>query len=424
MPIPTPPARPRRQSRLALAVLLAAVGLAACAWPFRARWWGGWVLAVAEAGIVGGLADWFAVTALFRRPLGLPIPHTALIPANWELLAARVGSMVGDRVLSRDYVTAEIARLDLAALLGRAAERLDRATLETAARRILRWAVAEVSGSATDELARVLHTALRAQPVIPLLAWGLEAARREGWDRRSVAAAARALAEAMDRPLVRQAVEALVDDLLARYRERFGVYPRVLFGLADLLGLIDRDRIVAALAAGAREVSSDPEHPLRLELLETMRAWPERLRADAALATRIEAAWAELLGSPAVAELLREAAGALHRALAADVQAPDSDVLAWVVERLEAGRRAVVEDGDLRRDLEAWAKRRLTELVERHHGRIATFIEKGVHALGPDGAVRLVEEHAGEDLQYIRVNGTIVGGLAGGALYALHLLLR
>src|SRR5215471_11195373 len=121
---------PRR--RLALAALLAAVGLAVASFPFRATWWGGWILAVAEAGIVGGLADWFAVTALFRHPLGLPIPHTALIPANWELMAERVGVMVGDRVLTREYLTREISRFDVADLLARAAGWLKPGDLEAA----------------------------------------------------------------------------------------------------------------------------------------------------------------------------------------------------------------------------------------------------------------------------------------------------
>ena len=111
--------RPPRQRRLASLVLLTAVALAAAAIPFRTTWWGGWILAVAEAGIVGGLADWFAVTALFRHPLGLPIPHTAIIPANWELMAARVGTMVGDRVLTKEYVIDEISRFDLADLIAR-----------------------------------------------------------------------------------------------------------------------------------------------------------------------------------------------------------------------------------------------------------------------------------------------------------------
>src|SRR4030095_10363681 len=131
--------RPRRQRRLALIALLAAVALAIAAFPFRAAWWGGWILAIAEAGIVGGLADWFAVTAIFRRPMGLPIPHTALIPANWELMAARVGSMVGDRVLTKEYVTQEVARFDLAELLARGAERVKPADLEAGLRRVARW---------------------------------------------------------------------------------------------------------------------------------------------------------------------------------------------------------------------------------------------------------------------------------------------
>src|SRR5258705_73158 len=125
-----------REGRLALLVLLAAVALAVAAYPLRARWWGGLVLAIAEAGIVGGLADWFAVTALFRHPLGLPIPHTAIIPANWELMAQRVGTMVGDRVLTKEYVTQEIARFDIADLLARGAERMRPADLEAVGRAI------------------------------------------------------------------------------------------------------------------------------------------------------------------------------------------------------------------------------------------------------------------------------------------------
>src|SRR5262245_39880043 len=92
----------RQPRRLALGVLLTAAALAVGMIPFRSTWWGGWILAIAEAGVVGGLADWFAVTAIFRRPLGLPIPHTALIPSNWELMASRVGMMVGGRILTRD----------------------------------------------------------------------------------------------------------------------------------------------------------------------------------------------------------------------------------------------------------------------------------------------------------------------------------
>src|SRR5439155_926973 len=130
-------------------------------------------------------------------------------------------------------------------------------------------------------------------------------------------------------------------------------------------------------------------------------------------------------GARAVAtRVLEDAATALHRTLLADLEGPRSEVRVWIVERLERARRALAGDEDLRRQLDQWVKGRVIEAVERHHQRLAEFIENGVRALGPEGAVRLIEEHAGDDLQYIRVNGTVVGGLAGGLLYAVHLLLR
>lgn len=415
--------RPPRQRRLALLVLLAAVALAAAAIPFRARWWGGWILAIAEAGIVGGLADWFAVTALFRRPLGLPIPHTALIPANWELMAERVGIMVGDRVLTKDYVTREISRFDLADLLARAAERLKAAELESAVRAVADWAAEQISPAATGDLAAWLTRLARANPIAPVLATGLEIARKQGWDQRIIEAVSAALIDALDRPDFRTTVGDLVDEVLAGYRAQMGLYPRFLIGLANTLGLIDRARLVSALREALKKIAEDPDDPLRVRLAETLAALPDRLRTDPELAARIEAAKEELLASPAVARLLEDAAAGLRSALVVDLAAEASEVVSWITARLDRARRALAEDETLRRTLDRWLKERITDAVDRYHDRIARFIERGVHALGPEGAVRLIEEHAGDDLQYIRVNGTVVGGLAGGGLYAIHLLL-
>jgi len=413
----------RTKRRLALGVLLAAVALAGVAAPFRSTWWGGWILAVAEAGIVGGLADWFAVTAIFRRPLGLPIPHTALIPSNWELLAARMGSMVGDRVLTREYLVHEIDRVDLADLIGRGAERVKRADLETATRTVLDWAVRGLPVESTGEALGRVQRLLAAQPLAPTLASALEAARQHGWDQRAIVLAASALADALGRPALRGAVGDIVDEILQRYRERVGFYPRVALGLADLLGLIDRERIVAALHAGLTEIAATPDHPFRVRLGEALGDFIARLRRDPALAARVEAVKEDLVGSPVVARVVEDAARAIRQALLDDLGRPGSEAVAWVVDRLERWRRALLGDAALRRQIDGWVKARAAEAVDRYHGRIALFIEKGVHALGAEGAVRLVEEHAGDDLQYIRVNGTVIGGLAGGLLYAIHLLL-
>jgi uncharacterized membrane-anchored protein YjiN (DUF445 family) len=424
IPVTLPALRAPRQRRLALTVLLTAVALAIASFPLRATWWGGWILAIAEAGIVGGLADWFAVTAIFRRPLGLPIPHTALIPANWELMAARVGSMVGDRVLTTDYVIHEVARFDLADLLARAAERVKPADLEGGVRRVARWLAGQLSPAATADLVAWTRRQLLGQPVAPVLARAVEIAQRQGWDQRAIEALATALADALDRPDVRTTVAELVDEVLAAYRAKMGTYPRLLLGLADALGLIDRDRLVGALHGAVRKIATDPDDPLRRQLAEVIAALPERLRTDAALSARVEAAKTELIASAEVSRLIEDAAEAVRRALVSDLSSERSDSVAWITARLDDMRRELAADAVLRAALDRWIKARAIELVERYHDQVARFIERGVHALGPEGAVRLIEEHAGDDLQYIRVNGTVVGGLAGGALYAIHLLLR
>jgi uncharacterized membrane-anchored protein YjiN (DUF445 family) len=173
-----------------------------------------------------------------------------------------------------------------------------------------------------------------------------------------------------------------------------------------------------------REVAKDREHPLRAQAVDVLVDLERRLGDDPALVARVEAAKAELLAAPAVAVLLDDVASSLARTVRTELAQGDSELITWLGERLDRARRALIEDFALRGELADWAKARLSELVERHHDRLAGFIENGVRALGPDGAVRLVEEHAGDDLQFIRVNGTVVGGLAGGAIYGVHLLVR
>jgi uncharacterized membrane-anchored protein YjiN (DUF445 family) len=408
---------------LASTVLLAAAGVAVAAYPVRHLWWGGLLLAIAEAGIVGGLADWFAVTALFRRPLGLPIPHTAIIVSNWELLAARVGTMVGERVLTRQYLLAEVVAFDLAGALARAAERITRADLEAATRAVIGSAARELSPASAAEATQRLQRLLLGRPVAPALAAVLEVVHRHGWDGRAVGVAAGIAADALERPEFARRVAGLLDDVLARYRRRLALYPRLVLGVADVFGLIDRDRLVAVLHAGLRDIAADPVHALRRQVADDVAVLARRLRRDAVLAARVERLAAGLIGSAAVGRLAEDAAAALRGMVLADVARPESEAVRWIVARLERWRRTVAADADLRAGLDRWAKRQAVDVIERHHARIAAFIERGVRALGPAGAVRLLEEHAGDDLQYIRVNGTVVGGLAGGLLYALQSLI-
>jgi uncharacterized membrane-anchored protein YjiN (DUF445 family) len=326
--------------------------------------------------------------------------------------------------LTAEYVIREIERVDVADLLARGALHLNQEEIESAAGAVLRWAAGQLTAESAAELAGWLRRMLLDQPVAPILAEALEVVQRHGWDQRAIETVARALVVALERPRFREAVIDLVDGVVGRYRERMGTYPSFLIGLANLLGLIDRERVVAALAAALRKVAEDPDDPLRRRLSEVLGDLPRRLRAEPDLAARVETAKAELLNSAAVTRLFADAAAGLQAALAADLSDQRSELVAWVTAQLERARRTVASDAVLRRDLDRWLKMQAAALVERYQERVAAFIERGVHALGAEGAVRLIEEHAGDDLQYIRVNGTVVGGLAGGAIYAVHLLLR
>jgi uncharacterized membrane-anchored protein YjiN (DUF445 family) len=327
-------------------------------------------------------------------------------------------------VLTKQYVLDEIGRVDLADLIARGAERVSPEDLDAATRAVADWVVEQMTPTAASELMARLRTMLAEQPAAPTLAAALRIARQNGWDRRVVQGLVNVLADAMERPEFRTTVGEVIEDLMARYRTRLGVYPRLFIGLAELIGVLDRERLVEALHSGLRQVAKDADHPLRTRASEVVAELEERLVRDPTLAGRVEAAKRELLNTPAVVTLLDDLAASLRRTLLMDLAAERSEAVTWIATRLERARQALISDAVLRVEIAGWIRTRVAELVERYHGQIARFIENGVRALGPEGAVRLIEEHAGDDLQYIRVNGTVVGGLAGGAIYGIHLLLR
>src|SRR5262249_4936089 len=327
---------------------------------------------------------------------------------KWEGLAGGGGAMVGGRVLTPRYLVQEIDRVDAADLLGGGAERVSQSDLEAATRAMAGWAAEQLTPATASELVARLRALLVEQPVAPTLAAAIRIARDAGWDRRVIQATVLGLADALERPDVRATVAEVIDELLTRYRARMGVYPRLWITLAELLGVLDRERIVNALHSGLREVAKNPDHPLRERASEITADLEVRLTSDVALIARVEAAKNELLATPAVVTLLDDLAGSLRRTLLADLAAPRSQAPAGIAERLERAGQALVTDAALRTQVGDWLKARVSELVLRHHGRIAEFIANGVRALGPEGAVRLIEEHAGDDLQFIRVNGTVV----------------
>src|SRR5207248_60341 len=146
----------------------------------------------------------------------------------------------------------------------------------------------------------------------------------------------------------------MIDDLIQRYRARTAFYPRLALGLADLLGFIDRRRIVAALRSVLAEAGRDPDHPLRRQVVESVAELVVRLRTDHALIARVEAVKAEFLRSSLVADFADEAAAAVRQNLLRDLARSKSEAVTWLADRLEQWREALVEDAALRVDIDHW----------------------------------------------------------------------
>jgi uncharacterized membrane-anchored protein YjiN (DUF445 family) len=193
-----------------------------------------------------------------------------------------------------------------------------------------------------------LRTMLAEQPAAPTLAAALRIARQNGWDRRVVQGLVNVLADAMERPEFRTTVGEVIEDLMARYRTRLGVYPRLFIGLAELIGVLDRERLVEALHSGLRQVAKDADHPLRTRASEVVAELEERLVRDPTLAGRVEAAKRELLNTPAVVTLLDDLAASLRRTLLMDLAAERSEAVTWIATRLERARQALISDAVLR----------------------------------------------------------------------------
>jgi uncharacterized membrane-anchored protein YjiN (DUF445 family) len=373
----------------------------------------GYLRAAAEAGMVGGLADWFAVTALFRHPLGLPIPHTALVPRKKDELATKLGEFVTGHFLTPDAVVEQVAQ---ARLVRRVAERL--ASGETAGS-----VGADVAAAATALLDAVDEHAVTDQL--------LDLARRD-LDRRSYTPVlgqflARAVEGQGQRPLVdvcvsrtRVYLESHREELLPQLRaflESQGFMVKVFITDARVYLLILR--AVELL----REVEADPEHELRRWLDGLLASWVDDLRYDADTARRVDAQLRALLEDPHLQSLLH--------AVVTDVVASVRTSLAEVDGGLQQRLAALVQEAASRVLLDPALERRLEErlqtavryAVENYGDTVVALISRTVAGWEAADASARIEAAVGRDLQFIRINGTVVGALAGLVIHAVAVTL-
>ena len=410
-PLSDPDAEARRTLRnhrlfaTALLVVMAALTLTTYALPPST--WTDLLQAASKAGFVGGIADWFAVTALFRHPLGIPIPHTAIIPHQKERLGAALGRFVASHVFTVDEVSGVLARLDLPGILHRfladpASARPAAITLAATLPRIL----------ATVEDGRARRLAAR---LIPRIVGGRGAGQ-------VVARALRGLVEGGRHQEVFGFILGQLRELLAGKEEtlRAAIEERVreqggrLVGWA--LGASIARRVLATVTTELDKISPDGSE-LRAAFDEWVRREITRLEEDPARAAEVGAAIRRVVAHETVQAWLWDLWARLRIALEADAAKPNGRTVATIEGALANIGAMLESDPAARARVHAAVETVVATLLPAAQSRLSEFIAQVVANWDSETIVERLELRVGKDLQYVRVNGTLVGFLVGGLLY-------
>lgn len=390
---------------VAMAAVFVAASLVERRWPAVS-----YLRAFAEAAVVGGCADWFAITALFRRPFGLPIPHTGLVPRNKDRIGAALGRFIADNFLTVPVLDARLRRIELAAWGADWLERPDNA--RSLARRLAALAPAVLDALPAEALKAIAGAAalaaVNATPAAPTAARLLEALWRSDRADAVIQAAAERLAAwlAENEAMILEQVQAQTYKWLPQWVDRM-IAERITRGLVRLLTDV-----------------RDPAHPLRGRLAAEVERLIERLANDPELMARGEAIKARLVGDPRLAAEARAAWSSVERGLGAALR----DRAPQVGERLEQAIGAFAawlrREPRVQQGLNLWARTLVRRVIAPRRHEIGRFVAAVVSSWDAAVMVEKLELQAGPDLQYIRINGALVGGLVGLVLYAVAKALR
>jgi uncharacterized membrane-anchored protein YjiN (DUF445 family) len=401
----------RRIKLAATALLVFTAALFIVARHFEPRHWAwGYVAALAAAATVGGLADWYAVVALFRRPLGLPIPHTAIIPRNHLRIADTLGEFIETNFLAPEPVEARLREVDFAALVADwLSDRERSAALAGFVLRLLPQSLGAIEQSGLkDFIGKRIMTELERVELAPLAAGLLSAVTEKGRHQRLLDE----LLAALEKVLTDE-------ETLAALREKIRKELPALFNLYRADAYLLR-KIVASTSAFIQDARIDPKHPLRQEFDGFVTGFIERLRSSEAFARRAEDLKRDLLARPEVAAVAEGAWESLKSFLEQDSRASDSQVRRQLEAMLVDIGGQLARDPAIRAEINRGMVRVLADFVESQKSGVGRFIADQVKSWDIDMLIGRIELTVGRDLQYIRFNGAMIGGLAGLALHALE----
>jgi uncharacterized membrane-anchored protein YjiN (DUF445 family) len=368
--------------------------------------WIGYVRAASEAGMVGALADWFAVTALFRHPLGLPIPHTAIIRKKKDQLGAGLGDFVRANFLSPDTVAQKVNSAQISLRLGRWM-----ATTRHAAR------VSEESST----MLRAVIGALRDEDVEQVI------------DNTIV----KRIAEPQwGPPIGRVLTELLADnrqaallDLLAERAHQWALgsqetIDKIVMDQAPswspkFVNILLSERIYRELAEFTWKVRTQPDHEVRLAANRFAEEFAHDLQYDPVMIAKAERIKAEIMGREEITGMARATWRAAKRMILESADDPNSTLRRKITENVQQLGTRLVDEPEMRGRVDAWVERGVRYLVANYGAEVAALISDTVARWDADEASHKIELQAGRDLQFIRINGTVVGSLAGLAIYAV-----
>src|SRR4051794_611310 len=402
-----PGARGMKVAATGLLVVMAAVFFAARGFEPQFPWLA-YLKAFAEAAMVGGLADWFAVTALFRHPLGLPIPHTAIIPRNKDRIGQALANFLKENFLIPSVVARRMRNIDIAGATGRFLQTPagEGTRIRAGASRL----IADIFESLDDErLGGIVKGAIAARirktEISPLLGHALASAINEDRHVPMLEAAIRWMARALDanEPLIREMVHKKANWVLK------------LAGLETKLA----DAIIDGLRKLTVEMSTDPAHPVRIKIEEALAQLANDLQTRDETRERVESIKEQLLDNKSVSLWLDALWQRGREAIIKAARNPDAVLAGKLGEILKSMGGTLEKDPRIRQAINQFARRAVVGTAASYGSSIVKLVSDTVRGWAAQTVTARLEGAVGRDLQYIRINGTLVGGLVGLVLYVV-----
>ena len=404
----------KHQFRATALLVVAALVFLGCSWwqnqPGGDTWWVGFFRAAAEAGMIGGIADWFAVTALFRHPLGLPIPHTALIRSKKDQMGQALAGFVGENFLNVELITDKVTKANIPERLGAWME--SEGNAQSVSREVGKLTANATRALDPDDAETFIQTQVIDRVAEP--EWGppigrlLEGLISDGkvapvvdevvdWGYRK--------ALTMEEPVVR-----LVDERLPQWA------PKLARSLAG-------EKVYRELMQWITEVKNDKNHEARLAIRRQLSTFAHDLQTDPEMIARVEALKGDVMGSSAVQGASASLWEAASRGIIEQAEDPESMLRVKVAELCQQWGRNIQEDPELRASLDRRIRGAATFLADNYASEITGIISETVERWDADEASEKIELRVGKDLQFIRINGTLVGALVGAVIYTVHWLI-